>query len=150
DMRRRMYSIPQRQAEQVSRRLDAPHAITSATTATPPAVPDAPPATPLPHHHVEEEPMTEVPDYLRAGSRARANKLLVAGLAILVLGTLGFFSFGPNGWLVGKNNAIDSDPQPAPTSGRDGRVAPPGDATAPVAPADTPPLDSDTFPPAGE
>ncbi len=89
DMRQRMYGVPGQMDELRQRRLDGPHRVASTADNAPQQKSDS----------GAVEPVTEVPDYLKAGESSVVGRLALAFAAALVLGFGAFILFGPGGML---------------------------------------------------
>lgn len=90
DMRQRMYTVPERTEEWRQLRLDTGHtAAPAAEVAVPPRASDS----------GQDEPITGVPDYLKASDEAKFGRRALAFAAIVVLGFGAFILFGPGGIL---------------------------------------------------
>ncbi len=74
----------------------------------------------------------EIPDYLRAAQKPLLARLLPAIAALLLLSTVFYLCFRPNGWLNPTQVAVNE--QPAPDN-------PPLTSPDPVAPVENPPAD---------
>lgn len=93
EMRQRMYTVPERTEEWRQLRLDAAHPATADVVeggvAAPPRASDS----------GLDEPITTVPDYLRASDEARFGRMALVFAAVFVLGFGAFMLFGPGGIL---------------------------------------------------
>lgn len=92
EMRQRMYSVPGRVDEWRKLRLDGPRQAEMTAEAV------AVSAAKL-SDSGQDEPITEVPDYLKAGDSANFGRMAIAFAAALVLGFTAFILFGPDGIL---------------------------------------------------
>lgn len=113
EMRQRMYGVPGRVDEWRKLRLDGPH--------QPKAVAEVP-ATPVAKlsDSGQDEPITEVPDYLRDSDASNFGRMAIAFAAALVLGFTAFILFGPDGMLRGQQQlAQDEDTQAAADNAAD-------------------------------
>lgn len=107
EMRQRMYGVPERLDEWRRLRLDGPHRATTSAAAPVAA------AAVSPMHRSdsdEDEPITEVPDYLKAGESSGIARVVVACAAALLLGIGAYALFGPDGALTAKPQVVQNDP----------------------------------------
>lgn len=121
EMREHMYGVPGRVDEWRQLRLHGPHLATKTN--------DAPSEPARKSDSGVDEPITEVPDYLKANESSAVGRLALAFAAALVLGFGGFMLFGPGGILR----------DDAPMAQKEGVQQQPdqGHDTAPVNPTDT-------------
>ncbi len=116
-MRQRMYGVPGRVDEWRQLRLDGAHRVAS----------DASSAAPEPRKSdsAVDEPITEVPDYLKAGDSAAFGRMALAFAAALVLGFGAFMLFGPGGILRDKQQNVGrNEPQTTAPEVDQGGVTP--------------------------
>lgn len=107
EMRQRMYGVPERLDEWRRLRLDGAHRAT--TSAAAPVAAAA--ASPMRRSDSgEDEPITEVPDYLKAGEGSGIARVVVACAAALLLGFGAYALFGPDGALTAKPEVVQNDP----------------------------------------
>ena len=99
-MREQMYQIPGKVDEWHKLRLDGPHRAADAVEAAP---------TMAQHESGEDEPITEVPDYLKASESSTFGRLALAFAAALLLGFGAFMLFGPGGLLADKQQVAEGD-----------------------------------------
>ncbi|WP_442483907.1 hypothetical protein [Aeoliella sp. SH292] len=108
EMRQRMYGVPERLDEWRRLRLDGAHRATTSAAAPVAAAAVSPMRR---SDSGEDEPITEVPDYLKAGERSGIGRVLMACAAALLLGFGAYALFGPDGMLTAKPEVAQNDPK---------------------------------------
>ncbi|MGI9457089.1 MAG: hypothetical protein ACR2NU_11055 [Aeoliella sp.] len=127
EMRQRMYTVPQRVQQWRQMRADGPHRVA-----------DVGGANDVARELAHSERPAEVPDYLRASERASGGRWALACAVALLLGALGYLSFGPGGWLSENAEITAAPSEPEVGSGAAPMEPPADEPETPVPPAGEP------------
>ncbi|MCO6045870.1 hypothetical protein NG895_18375 [Aeoliella sp. ICT_H6.2] len=125
DMRQKMYGIPGSIDEWHQSRVDTAHTPVVETT----------PVAPVVHPQAlgQDEPVTEVPAYLKTESSSGGRQMAMAFAAALALGFVAFMLFRPGGLLSGNQEVAQEDPAASQNEPVENLATP--DATTPDATA---------------